>query len=129
MRERRDELEALDTRVFAVTFESEQRVREYREREAIDVPMLRDPRREAYRAFGIERAGLPGIWAPRTIWYYVTQVLRGRFPRFARADWYQLGGDVLLDEDGRAVWIYRSREPADRPSIDTVLNEVRKAQP
>lgn len=103
-------------------------MREYREREGIDVSMLRDPRRDAYRAFGIQRAGLPGVWAPRTIWYYVKQVLRGRLPRFDRSDWYQLGGDVLLNEQGQAVWVYRSREPADRPSVEAVLSEVRKTR-
>ena len=126
MRERRAELEAFNTRLLAVTFEPEERVREYRQRENIDVPMLRDPRREAYRAFGIQRTTLPGIFAPRSIWYYITQFFRGRLPRFARADWYQLGGNVLLNEAGEAVWIYRSREPADRPSVAAVLSEIRK---
>ena len=128
MRERRAELETLNTRLLAVTFEPEGRVREYRQREHIDVPMLRDPKRETYRAFGIQRATLPGVFAPRSIWYSITQFLRGRLPRFARADWYQLGGDVLVDEAGEAVWVYRSREPADRPSINTVFNEIRKRQ-
>lgn len=128
MRERRAEFETFNTRLLAVTFEPEWRVHEYRQREHIDVPMLRDPRREAYRTFGIQRATLPGVFAPRTIWYYITQIGRGRLPRFARADWYQLGGDVLVDEAGEAVWVYRSREPADRPSMNTVLNEIRKRQ-
>lgn len=125
MRERQDQLDALNTRLLAVTFEPEDRVREYRQRERIDVPLLRDPRREAYRAFGIQRASLPGVLAPRTIWYYITRILRGRLPRFARTDWYQLGGDVLLNAHGEVIWVYRSREPADRPSVTTILKEIR----
>ncbi len=124
MREREADLAARGVRVFAVTFEPVERVAAYRMRESVPFPILRDPRREAYRAFGIERRGIGSIWRPRTIRYYVKNALRGRFPGRSKADMYQLGGDVLLASDGVPCWVYRSREPADRPGIDTILKEI-----
>ena len=124
MREREADLAARDLRVFAVTFEPAKTVRAYRTRESIAYPILRDPQRAAYRAFGIERRGFGSVWRPRTIWYYVKSILRGRLPSSSGADIYQLGGDVLLSPDGAVCWVYRSREPADRPSIDTILKEL-----
>jgi hypothetical protein len=124
LRERRDELTRYDVRVFAVTFESRGRVDAYLARESPGFPILRDPRRAAYRAFGLGRRGTLGIWSPRTLWYYARQALRGRLPRVARADMHQLGGDVLLAPDGGVCWLYRSRQPADRPSIDDILTAL-----
>ncbi|MDQ3548436.1 MAG: AhpC/TSA family protein [Chloroflexota bacterium] len=124
MREEEAELTARGVRVFAVTFESAARVRDYRQREAAPYPILRDPKRAAYRAFGIERRGAASIWRPRTIWYYVKSALRGRWAGSDGADIYQLGGDVLLGPSGAVCWVYRSREPADRAGIDTIVKEI-----
>ncbi len=125
MREREAELEAHGARVFAVTFESASRVREYRERESTPFPILRDPRRAGYQAFGIERRdNAMSLWRPKTFWYYVKSTLRGKLPKVARVDHYQLGGDVLLSSTGEVCWVYRSEEPADRPSINKVIEEL-----
>jgi len=32
----------------------------------------------------------------------------------------QFGGDALLDAGGRVAWVYRSRGPEDRPTIDQI---------
>ena len=34
------------------------------------------------------------------------------------------GGDVLLDVDGAVRCVYRSSEPANRPSVDEILNQL-----
>jgi len=117
-------LAARGVRVFAVTFEPAERVREYRERELVPYPILRDPGRAGYRLFGIERRGIGSVWRPRTIWYYVKSALHGQLRGSGGADIYQLGGDVLLSASGAVCWVYRSREPADRPSVETILREV-----
>ena len=124
MREREADLRARGVRVFGVTFESGARVAEYQQREAPPFPILRDPGRAAYRAFGISRAPAHRVWAPRTALFYARQLLRGRLPRHARSDYYQLGGDVLLTPGGEVGWVYRSREPADRPSVRAILARV-----
>ena len=125
MREQEADLAAHGLRVFAVTFEPARRVREYREREPVPYPILRDPGRVAYRAFGLQRREhAASIWRPKTTWYYLKSLLRGRLPHVARADYYQLGGDVLLSPSGAVCWVYRSEEPADRPNIDLILKEV-----
>jgi hypothetical protein len=126
LREREGDLrKAGIDKVYAVTFESTARIQEYRERENPPFPILRDARRTGYAAFGIGRGSAVGNWRPATAWYYVRQAVRGRLPHFARSDYQQLGGDVLLAADGSAAWVYRSREPADRPSVDDVLDAAR----
>lgn len=124
MREREAELDRRGVRIFAVTFEPVTRMREYQEKERLPFPILRDPRRDGYKCFGIERKNARTIWSPGTVWYYIKRAFQGRLPEKVKADLYQLGGDVLLDADGSVLWVYRSQNPADRPSVDEILKHI-----
>jgi hypothetical protein len=41
----------------------------------------------------------------------------------------QLGGDLVLDGQGRPAYAYRSAEPTDRPTLEALLQAVRHASP
>jgi phosphoribosyl-AMP cyclohydrolase len=124
LREREDEFQQRGVRIFAVSFESATRTSEYQQKQRLPFPVLRDPRRAAYLLFGIERRAVHKIYRPSTIWYYVRSALRGEFPGRTTGDMFQLGGNVLLDCDGSTLWVYRSSQPADRPSVDAILKEI-----
>ena len=126
LRERQAEFDRRGVRIFAVTFESESRVREYQEKGRLLFPMLRDPRRAGYKRFGIERQSARKIFSPGTIWYYIKRLFQGQMPAVAHGDYYQLGGDVLLGLDGSTLWVYQSQNPADRPSVNDILKEIDK---
>ena len=67
------------------------------------------------------------IWGPSTLWYYLKRLAQGEAPkRSGGADRNQLGGDVILRRDGSGGWIYRSRNPSDRPSVDEVLRALER---
>lgn len=99
-------------------------MREFQRKEPLPFPILRDPRRNGYRFFGIERRPIHRVYRPATIWYYIKRFFQGQMPEWVKADPYQLGGDVLLDGVGSVLWVYRSSEPADRPSVDDILMEI-----
>jgi hypothetical protein len=50
--------------------------------------------------------------------------LLGRRLERPEQDTLQLGGDVLVHRDGDVRWIYRSRGPEDRPTIEQLLSHV-----
>lgn len=94
------------------------------------VLVLCDPERAAYAAAGLGRVSWMRVWLdPRVWWRYVRLIARGRRPRRPETgeDVLQGGGDAVLDPDGRLVWVYRGRGPADRPRVDDVIRAVRKA--
>lgn len=39
-------------------------------------------------------------------------------------DVYQSGGDFLLDRNGNLLYAHRSQDPADRPTVATLLSEI-----
>ena len=87
------------------------------------VPVVCDPDRAGYRAFGLERTCWLNFFRPAVVWRYLGLIVRGGKVRtpYPGEDVLQLGGDFLLDRAGRLVFAYRSRTATDRPGIDALL--------
>ena len=92
-------------------------------------PLFSDQDRAVYRAFGFARAGYRQAWSPATLATYGRALLRGSLPKVPKADLHQLGGDVIIDRDGRIAFLHASRDPVDRPpvlTLMTILNDLRR---
>ena len=115
-------------RVIGVAFAAPASVALFERGLNLGVPVLCDPDRVAYAAFGFgRRSGWSAFVHPRYWWRLATAVARGRRFGLPKEDPSQLGGDVVLDEELRLRWIYRSRFAADRPRVETVRAELRRA--
>lgn len=117
--------ESLPGRVIGVAFAPPASVALFEGRLDLGVPILCDPDRAWYHALGFGRGGWKAFVSP-TFWRRtITAALRGRQRRLRpQEDPGQLGGDVVVDAGHRLRWIYRSRYPADRPSVSEVRNEL-----
>lgn len=98
----------------------------YLDRQKWHVPIVSDPDRAVYRAFGLERTGWLTFFRPGVVWGYLRGMLKGYGVRtpYAGEDVRQLGGDFLLDRYGTMVYQYRSADPTDRPAVEALLNVV-----
>ena len=79
-----------------------------------------DGARSLYRYFGFPGNAYARVWNIETLDYYVRQKLSGKqLPTKLdeNDDPNQMGGDVLINRDGRVIWMYRSKSPTDRPSL------------
>jgi peroxiredoxin len=94
-------------------------------------PVVCDPDRTTYRAFGLERTSFWSFLRPSVLWGYLRLIFRGSkvLLPYEGEDVYQLGGDFLLDRTGRITYAYRSRTATDRPTIQTLLDAIRDASP
>jgi hypothetical protein len=116
-----------DVRLVAVGPGTPAELRRYRELLGLTITLLSDPAWTTYRAFAFGRAGVrETVLAPRHWLAYVRLIARGRRPERPRQDVFELGGEVLLDPQGRIVWIYRSRAPDDRPTLDEILAAIER---
>jgi peroxiredoxin len=130
LRSHQTEFERLDVRVLVITFERPEVAARYVEQTGMSWPLLVDQPRQLYQAYGMPSAGwrrLLGRWA--TWKKYLELVARGRPVRLPTNDIHQLGGDVLIDPDGRVRLHYVSADPADRPPIDVLLAAPRTRTP
>jgi hypothetical protein len=123
--ERKDEIGA---RIACITFADPARLDGFQRKMQLPYGLFSDPERETYQAFGFERASLRRVWLdPRVWWRYAQLMARGRRLQAGEEDTLQLGGDAVLDGEGRLTWLYRSRGPEDRPAVDELVDAVSQA--
>jgi hypothetical protein len=119
--------DTLDGRVVGVAFAPPESTAVFERNLNLGVPILCDPDRTAYRLFLFGRTPWRGLLHPTFWWRALVATMRGRRLRVAQEDPMQLGGDVVLDSALRLRWIFRSRFPADRPTVSTVRSELAAA--
>ena len=126
MKERYAEFRRLDAEVLAVSFAPPHVVAAFLAESPTPFPVLSDPTREAYRALGLGRTTWTTFLHGGVVGRYLRLMLRGWLPHRSSKgeDLLQLGGDFVLDGRRRIVYIHRSAEPTDRPSVDEVLCAV-----
>lgn len=90
---------------------------------AFDV--LLDPDRAVYRAYQLEESRWRS-WSPKTLWTYARLLLSGRKWLPKEGDTSQMGGDFIIDSKGMVRLAYRSKEPADRPSVNKLLEILKQ---
>lgn len=91
-------------------------------------PLVRDPAKELYRAWGMGRTNLFGaMLSPGLNWRYLKLLLKGeRFLGIA-PDMFQLGGDFVVDPRGRIAFAHTMQNNGDRASVPTLIQETRRA--
>jgi hypothetical protein len=52
-------------------------------------------------------------------------LLKGRrIQNYGKDDYFQAGGDFLLDREGTILFAHRSHDPSDRPAVKRLLEEI-----
>lgn len=92
-------------------------------------PIVADPERTAYAALGVGRTSWGRLLRPGIIGRYLKLIVRGaRVRRIPEGeDALQQGGDFLVSPDRRVLWAHTGPDPTDRPSVDELLREARRA--
>ena len=127
MRDQKHLLDELDISVLVISFESPATLHRFQWFRNLPFTTLSDPSRHLYAAFGLRSRAVRLLFDRDTVIAYLRGFLQGRVPPLRHADMRQLGGDIVLDRAGRPVLVHRSKTPADRPSVDLLLNALRAA--
>ena len=116
-----------DTSVALVTFSSGARLADYVDHHALPFPVLTDPDRSTYHAFGLERGTRRRVWGWRSARAYFEIIRRDGFGglRLPEEDPLQLGGDFVIGPDGTIAYAFRGEGPDDRPGVDVLVAAVR----
>jgi len=126
LRQHEEETEALGVKVVVVTFQAGPLVEAYVRETGLRWPILIDESLALYSAYGMQRGRWWDLWGPASWWAYAKLLLRGRRLRLPSGDASQLGGDVLIDLNGVVRLHHVGNGPADRPSVSSLLELVRK---
>jgi peroxiredoxin len=97
------------------------------------VRFLSDPERKLYARYGVGEAKWRDVFAPRTLLYYARAALRGKKfwearPDQGKAEVKQLGGNFVVGPSGKLTFVHPSKEPADRPTAEAILEAVKRSR-
>lgn len=129
LRQHEQELQSLGIDVAVVTFQSSPIAENYVRETKLDWPILIDETLKLYSAYGMHRGRVWDVWGPATIAVYSKLMFKGRMPRKPAGDVHQLGGDILIDPQGIVHLHHIGTGPADRPTIESLLQIVRGERP
>lgn len=125
MHQRKDDFQTAGVEVLVVTPSRQEVALSMK----LPYPVLCDPDRNAYRAFGFERGSWRMFFRWRVLAHYLRLIVSGWWPRRNERDEdvLLLGGDVLIGKDHRLMTVYRSHDPADRPSAQELLDHFQQS--
>lgn len=124
LRHFRDEFDRLDAQVLLISFGEERWARAWLQETGSPFPLLLDPERTAYRAYGLDTS-IVRVWSPKVLWNYARRVLAGQKLQPIQGDPHQLGGDFVVDAAGVIRLACASKDPLDRPPVETLLTTLR----
>jgi len=125
LREHKPLLDELNAVVLIISFESPDALRRFHWFRDLPFLVVSDQPRRLYNSFGLHSRALHQLFDRETIRSYIRGLWHGRLPARPHADTHQLGGDVVLNPAGEVVFVHRSGTPADRPSVETLLQVLR----
>ena len=98
--------------------------RHFAEKEVPGATVLTDPSLDTYRALGMRR-GVAETLSLRSSVSAVGALLRGNMQTRTQGDPWQQGGLMVLDRQGRILFLQRNRDAGDRPDLDAALKTLR----
>ena len=120
MRDQKAAFDAQKIGIVLVSFAAPELAAHWQDATQFPFPLLLDPERRAYKAFGLGSSVL-AAWHPKMFLYYFRLLAKGRKLMPVKGDPYQLGGDFLVNQRGQILFAHPSAEPSDRPSVLELL--------
>lgn len=120
-------LEAQSLRVLVVSYGSLEGATFWLEQTGFEFDMLLDTERTVYKMFGLG-SSMSKVMKFKLMFHYseimaMNRTLPEMPPQFIE-DLFQMGGDFVLEQDGKVIFSYRCKSPVDRPSATQILATV-----
>jgi len=127
VRARQPELDAAGASLVVLSPEPPEDLAAVARQEGWTGPVLGDPDRQAFRAYGLGRLPWHRVFTPKTLFMYLGFMLRGRWPQPPGQDVRQQGGDFVVDGDGIVRFAFSGRSSDDRPPAADLVRALRGA--
>ena len=124
----RDKFEAAGARLAVIGQGTPENARHFKKHDKVDIPLLVDGKRESYKAAGAKKATFSELLGPEVVAKGVTRgakqgLVQGRTVGHPA----QLGGVLVIAQDGTVTWSHLAEDASDNPPNEAVLEAARKA--
>lgn len=122
----RNQFSELSTQIILISFIEADRCLELVRNIGTSFPIFQDTELTMYDTLGLEKSMYKSFhfW---TIWYYFKMMVFGHriISPYRDEDISQLGGNVILDNEGNILYVHRCQRPDDRPTTESLLALLR----
>eukprot|EP00105_Crassostrea_gigas_P044785 XP_019928933.1 PREDICTED: uncharacterized protein LOC105343367 [Crassostrea gigas] len=116
---------------IVVSFGDQKGAQQWLVKTSCPFPMLLDSQRKVYTAFGLHRF-VSKVWGVEEMVYYAESMAKNiplpNPSQYVNDDPQQMGGDFIIDKDGVVQYMYCSKKSIDRPSVQDILDNLKKLQ-
>lgn len=121
------QIDATTSQVLVVTFGSLEGAKKWLQDTECPYQLLRDEKRELYTSMGLYRS-VAKTWKTDSVSFYGEAIrAKAELPEFVQGDDpHQMGGDLIIDKDGRLLMVYASKHSKDRPMVEDIITELKK---
>jgi peroxiredoxin len=124
----REEFEAAGARLAVVGMGTPENARQFRESQHVDLDLLVDPDRKAYKAAGAKKATFGELLGPRVVLAGARRGLKsGVHQGRTIGHPAQLGGVMIVTPEGQVPYVHLADDASDNPPNAEVLEAARKA--
>jgi peroxiredoxin len=129
LRRDRDRLQEAGLAVVAIGQGTPEQAAWFRQHFKLPFPVLADPERQAYRAFGLGTARASNLVKPDLLLATARTVASGIAPGRTMGDRRQLPGTFLIDRHGIIRWAKPAKHAADLATTDEILSAAKQVVP
>lgn len=113
------------SRVVIVARGTESDARQWVDKYKYPFQLLLDLPMKFYRELGLRRS-VKKVWSIPTMMHYTEQKVAGipGYPAYRGDDLHVMGGDFMVDSQGKLVLAYASALPKDRPTLEQIFTTL-----
>jgi peroxiredoxin len=119
----RDKFEQAGANLVVVGQGTPAQAAHFRDTQHVDIPLMVDPERRAYKAAGAKVGTLGELLGPKVV---AKGALSGHRQGKTVGSSAQLGGVLVIDTGGRVAWAHMSDDASDNPPNEDVLEALRQ---
>ena len=122
----RDQIEGTGARLVLIGQVNPRQAEHFRRRQGIDLEILTDEKRASYKAAGAKMATFGELLGPRVVAKGIlTSARTGAVQGRTVGHPAQLGGTMLVRQDGSIAWTHMSEDASDNASVEEIVDAIR----
>jgi hypothetical protein len=124
----RDKFAAAGAKLVLIGQGTPAQAADFKRKQRIELPLLVDPDRRTYKAAGAKKATFSELLGPTVVLKGIKRGLKNRLQQ-GRTIGHpaQLGGVLVVSQDGRVTWAHLADDASDNPPNETVLEAAGRA--
>ncbi len=126
MRDHSDKFDKAGLEIILVGLGDQKQSEAFKKEMKISFPLICDKEMKLYKSFSVTRTSYMEMLSPGLFFKGLKTMAQGNKLSTPQGDPLQLGGVCLIDKQGIIRWNYQSKDAADNPSVELLLDTARE---